>query len=357
MAENDGAEKTEPASERKIEKSRKEGRVAGSRELTASVAMASAVIVGALVAPSMLENMVGFSRFCFQRGISGEIEAGDLPSLMYTGMWAVGPGLLAFLLPGSVAAVILGLAMTQFNYTTDALEPKFERIDPIKNLQGQMLSAQPWVGLLKSVMVGVVVAWAVYSAIESELHLLPASSSWPAGSQLIFLGRLIRLVFERAIPMTVLLGIGDYLYQIWRMNQQLMMTRQEVKEEHKDTEGDPLIKQRRRQMARLFTSRRRIEDVARADVVVTNPTHYAVALRYRKAENAAPVILARGFDLVALQIRTIAARNDVPIVENRALARALAVKGRVGGAVPPEFYGAVARVLAAVYRRKKLRST
>jgi flagellar biosynthesis protein FlhB len=354
VADDSAGEKTEEASDRKIERYREEGRVATSRELVAALTMAAGVIGGIFAAPEILRGIVSVARTSFTRATTGELTTSSAATIVLGVLTELGPGIVGFLGPAVVVGAVAGLGLTRFNFSFTPLEPKPERLDPVANFQSQLLSATPWVSLAKSLAIGIVIAWAVYSAVIEELDVLPSAAAWTPSMQLGYLGYMARLVFERAIPVTILIGIGDFAYQTWKLNQDMMMTRQEVKQEHKDMEGDPLVRARRRQRARQIMARRQLADVPKADVVVTNPTHYAVALRYRKEENAAPLILARGADSVALQIRTIASRNDIPIVENQALARALYAKGKVGAPVPKEFYPPVARVLAAIYRRKKV---
>lgn len=352
MADEAG-EKTEQATERRIEQSRTQGRVASSRELIAAVSMAAGVVGGGLAAPGLLQTLVNVGRMSLDRATTGVLSVEDVPTLAQGILLAAAPGVLGFIVPAAGASLVTGLLLTRFNVSTEALEPKFERLDPFTNFSSQFMSSTPWVGLARSLAIGAVVVWSVYSSLAGELLVLPAASAWSAPTQLAFMGRMARTVFERAIPVTLLVGMADYAWQNWKSSRDMMMTRQEVKEEHKDTDGDPVMKQRRRQRARQIAANRQVRDVPRADVVVTNPTHYAVALRYRKEENAAPMILAIGVDLVALRIRAAAGRNDVPVVENQPLARALAARGRVGKPVPRDLYGPVAKVLAAIYRRRK----
>jgi type III secretion system FlhB-like substrate exporter len=169
--------------------------------------------------------------------------------------------------------------------------------------------------------------------------------------------REIEAVLQRALPVAVAIGAADYAYQRWSMSEQMKMSKQDVKQEMKEQDGDPLFKARRRQLARQIAFSRQIADVQKADVVLTNPTHYAIALRYRKEEAAAPIVLARGVDALAMKIRAEASRHDVPTVENRPLARALYAKAKVGRPIPKDFFGPVAQVLAVVYKRRAARKT
>jgi flagellar biosynthetic protein FlhB len=346
-------ERTEQATERRVEQYRGEGRVATSRELLAAVSLTAGALGGLAAAPLLAAGILQITRSAFAQAGRHELYAADVPTFLTATMGAVGPGMLVVIGPAAAAVVATGLGMTGFNITTEALEPKPERLDPSANFSSQFLSATPWISLLKSAGVAALVAWAVYSALSGVFAGLPVAAGWSAGHQLSMLEELARAVLERAIPVTLLVGVGDYAWQRFDLSRQMRMTRQEVREEHRDSDGDPHMKQRRRQRARQIANNRQIEDVAKADVVVVNPTHYAVALRYRKAENAAPVIVARGVDHVALRIRAAASRHDVPIIENRPLARALHAQGRVGAPVPKDLYGPVAKVLAHVYRRRR----
>jgi len=163
------------------------------------------------------------------------------------------------------------------------------------------------------------------------------------------------LVLSRALPVAVILAVLDYSYQWYQNHEQMMMTLQEVKEEHKANEGDPKMKQARRNRARQIAMAQMAQSTARADVVITNPTHFAVALRYRKDEAPAPVVVARGMDAVAQKIKLEARRRDIPTIENRPLARALYASAKVGQMIPESLYGAVARVLAVLWKRRKRR--
>jgi len=170
--------------------------------------------------------------------------------------------------------------------------------------------------------------------------------------QLFFIGSVTGSIFERSLPIVLLIGVVDLLWQHYKTSNDLMMTRQELKQEMKDTEGDPMLKQRRRARGRQIAFSKQLKDTETADVVVTNPTHFAAALRYRREVHVAPILVARGADLAALKIRAVAVRHDIPIVENRALARALVAKGRVGAPIPADYYGPVAKILAALLRRR-----
>ncbi len=355
MAESD-AERTEEATERQRERFRKEGKVASSKELIAAMTLAVSVGTALVAVPWIGESMINLFRTMLARAASGTFTQNEVPRLLGEIAMSAGPAILLVLVPAAFATVATGMAATGFNVADEALEFKWDRIDPLGSLQSMYFSRQPFVQLIKGLLVATVIVWAVYSAVSKRLDVLPMTAHWGLGGQASFLRAVAIDVAKRAIPAALSIGAIDYVYQRWNLSEQMMMTRQEVKDEYKQTEGDPAIKAKRKARARQLAMGRQLQDVRRADVVVTNPTHYAVALRYRKEENAAPVILARGVDAMALKIRIEAVKYDVPVLENRPLARGLHAAGRAGRPIPQEMFGPVAQVLAVVYRRRKPRA-
>lgn len=348
----EGGERTEQASERQIEKFRQEGKVATSRELSAALGLGGGVL-GLLVGlPWLGESVISVARGAVARAAHPHISLTDVGPTTVSLIVALAPGVAAILLPGAVLSLGVGLVVTNFNVTTEALGPKLEHLDPIGGF-AKLFSPQSLEGLAKALLVFGLVGWAGWSALSPHWDSLPAAAGWPAAAQARFLADVVQSLLVRSTVAAVALGAADFGWQKWRMNQQMMMSKQQVKEEHKESEGDPHVRAARRRRARQLATGRMLRDVTKADVIVTNPTHYAVALRYRKNENAAPVVLARGVDHMALQIRSVAAKNDVPILENRPLARALYARAKVGQAIPPDLYGPVAQVLATVYRRRR----
>jgi flagellar biosynthetic protein FlhB len=355
MADSD-AERTEEATERQRERFRKEGKVATSKELVASITLAVSVLTALVAVPWIGESMVNLFRTMLARGSTGTFTPNEVPRLLGEIAMSAGPAILLVLVPATIATVATGMAATGFNVADEVIDLKWERIDPLGSAQSMFLSRQPFVQLAKGLIVGTVIAWSVYAAVVRQLDVLPMTAHWGLGGQASFLRALTIDVAKRAIPASLAIGAIDYVYQRWNLSQQMMMTRQEVKDEFKQSEGDPTMKAKRKARARQLVMSRQLQDVRRADVVVTNPTHYAVALRYRKEENAAPVILARGVDAMALKIRIEAVKHDVPVLENRPLARGLHAAGRAGRPIPPDLFGPVAQVLAVVYRRRKPRA-
>lgn len=353
MAEESAGERTEEASERQIEKFRSEGRVASSRELVGAAALGAGALGLVWTAPTLGAGLLGFARASIGRAAAPTLSAADVPALVLGGLGAAAPGVLAVLVPAAVVGLAAGVLANGGNVTTEAIAPKLERLDPAGGLQRTFFSAAPWTGILKRIAAAGLVAWAVWAAVDPWVDRLPGAAGWSVSAQAAALAEITARVLARAVPAALFLGAADYGWERWRIAKEMRMTRQQVREENKDTEGDPHVRAHRRRRARQIATSTQLRDVARADVVVTNPTHYAVALRYRKEENAAPVVVARGVDHFALQIRAAATRSDVAIVENRPLARALHARVRVGAAIPADLFGPVAQVLAAVYRRRR----
>lgn len=349
---SEGSEKTEQATERQIQKFRDDGKVATSKELLAAISLGVGAFALYSNLPLMGSGIVRIARDSFARGVSREFVRADMTTLAERTLTAVGPGVLGALAPGVLAALGVGLVTTGFNLSTEAISPDPSRMDPFAAAKSMFFSLSPWVNLAKALAIAVLLTWAVYSALSAHADALPVVGAWPVGAQLRFLSVLAQTVLTRALPVALAVGGADFAWQRYHMSEQMMMSRQDVRQEHKESEGDPQVRARRRALARQ-AAMRQLVDVSRADVIVTNPTHYAVALRYRKAENASPIVVARGLDHLALKIRQEGGRHDVPIVENRGLARALYARSRVGAPIPSEFFGPVAQILALIYRRRR----
>ncbi len=351
MAESE-QEKTEDASERRIQQFRDEGKVAQSKELSAAIGLT--VGAGTLLAafPMMSDGFAALFDALNERISDHELTQEDVSSLALTIAMNIGPPLMLVLAASAFSTLIAGLLVSGFNVAPAALEVKFERLDPLQNAKSHFLSVQPVVALIKGIAVASAVSWAAWSAIETRMDALPVIASVDVRGQLEFMTELIQSFFQRVLPVALAVGAADYGWQRYQLSEQMRMTKEEVKQEHKEQEGNPQVKAKRRQRQRQLAMGQMLRKVQEADVVVVNPTHYAIALRYRKGEGGAPIVLARGVDHLALKIRAEANRHEVPIIENRALARAMYAKSRLGFPIPAEFYGAVAQVLAVVYRRR-----
>jgi flagellar biosynthesis protein FlhB len=265
--------------------------------------------------------------------------------------WKVLVGLSLFLC--SLAAVALSVTLVQARgvLSVKPIQPKWERLSPVANAK-RMFGIQPWVELSKSLMKLTVIGLTVYLSLRLAWAEAITLAQQAPFALLDFVRRYAARLLLTAGLAYVAIALFDYAFQLWRHEKNLRMTKQEVKQEHKQAEGDPLVKARLRSMGRALARRQMFQEVPAADVVITNPTHIAVALRYDPATADAPVVLAMGQRKIAERIKAIAAQAGVPVVENKPLARALLASSRVGVPIPAELYIAVAEVLAFVIRQR-----
>jgi flagellar biosynthetic protein FlhB len=356
MAEDTGQERTHEASERQIERFREQGRVATSRELIAAISLTTGFFALWQASAALFDALGAVARQSHAHLGDRELPVNAVVALGLTVMGQVGPPLVAALAVGAATSLVTGLVLSGGNISAGALVPKWERLDVLANFQQAYVSWKPVFGFGKSLGVALAMGWAVWSSVSEHLDAVPVLAARPVVGQLAFLGELTFDVLQRAVPVALAIGAADYLYARWELSKQMRMTTEEVKRDQKEAEGDPQLRQRRRQRQKQIAFGQMLGKVRRADVVIANPTHFAVAVRYRKEEGAAPVVLARGVDHLALKIRAEAAAHEVPVIENRPLARALYAASKVGFPIPKEFYGPVAQLLAMVYRRRGQRA-
>lgn len=349
MAE-DGAEKTEQATPRRRQEAREEGNIARSTDLNAAVMLLASVLLMQWLGMQMLTGMKLLIQE--QLGPSWAYNPLRVDDLQQTLGWA-GWMMLSLAAPLALAMTAVGVlvSVTQVGlvFSIKPLTPNLGRLSPLKGLKG-FLDARAGIRLVMSLckvgMIGGLAFWFIYQD-------MPAILSMPRLEILPMFAASCGLVYSLALKLALILlvlAILDWAYQRWQRERDLRMSKEEVKEEMKRMEGDPMIKQRRARVARQLAMQRIGAAVPRADVVVTNPTHFAVALRYDAATMKAPKVVAKGADFMAMRIRQIAAASGVPMVERKDLARALYRGVEVGQEVPPDLYGTVAEILAYVYR-------
>lgn len=353
MSERAG-EKTEQPTPRRLEEAVKKGQFARSAEVQTVF-----VLLGGLLAIKFFGGDVWRQLVTAQTYVLSHLH--DMP-LNFDGMQGyaiqgtlvlaacVGPLVIATTAGGLLAGVL----QNRFQAASEALNPKWERVNPVAGFK-RVFSGRSLVPTGISLLKLSVIATLTYSQVKKLLadpiFYTPVDMARIAG----FLAEVSFGIVWRVVCALALLALLDYAYQFWRTNRDLMMTREEVKEELKNTEGNPHVKARQRRRRTIKTIRQMLVDVPKADVVVTNPTRLAVALRYDRKTMKAPKIVAKGSRLNAQRIREIAQRHQVPLVENKPLARMMFKYGRVGGEVPAQLYAAVAEVLAYVYRVNRYR--
>jgi flagellar biosynthetic protein FlhB len=347
MAEQSG-EKTEQATPKRLEEAVKHGQFAKSAEVQTVLVLLAGLMALRMTGADLWGRLV-----LAQTSILGHLHEipltlEALPGYALRGAFVVavcvGPVVLATMLGGLLAGGI----QNRFQTASEALTPNWERVNPLEGLK-RVFSTRT----LPPLAIGAVKLFIISALSYSEVkNILTNSTLYSAASVqgiAAFVAQAAMSIGWRILFGLMVLALLDYTYQFWRTNRDLMMTRQEVKEEAKNSEGNPQVKARQRRR-RAKTLRQMLLEVPKADVVITNPTHLAVALRYDRVTMKAPKIVAKGSRLNALRIREIAAQHQVPIVENKPLARTMFKYGRVGGEVPAQLYVAVAEILAYVYR-------
>ncbi len=256
--------------------------------------------------------------------------------------------------PATIAAILGNVLQVGFMFSTESIQPKIDKISPSKGFQ-RLFSVRSIAEMIKGILKICIIAGVAYLVIRKEIvNLIPLAdqSIW---GMLTYLGRVCFHILLATTVVLVFLAALDYAYQRWEFEKSIRMTKQEIKDEFKNTEGDPMIKARIRRIQREMARKRMMAEVPKATVVVTNPTHLAVAIRYEHATMNAPVVVAKGADIIAEKIREIAKENDIPIVENKPLAQVLYKIVKLNHAVPENLYKAVAEVLAFVYEQKKMK--
>jgi len=350
MAEHSSAEeRTEQPTPKRLKEAKEKGQVPRSRELnTLAVLLASALAL-LLLGGRMVEGLLGVMRHGFSLERASTLD----PAVLTTSLaGSVGEGLLAIMpLLGLllVVATLSPLALGGWTFSAKAISFKPEKLDPIKGL-GRIFSLKGLMELGKTLAKFLLVAVASAMILWSQMDELLALGRESLNQALAHAGTICLWAFLLISSVLMLVAAVDVPFQLWQHNKQLRMTHKEIKDEHKETEGSPEVKGRIRAIQREMAQRRMMQEVPTADVVITNPTHYAVALRYEREGKAAPRVVAKGTDLVAFQIRKIAEAHGVAVVPAPPLARALHALVELDQEIPAELYVAVAHILAYVYQ-------
>nr|WP_194950211.1 flagellar biosynthesis protein FlhB [Anoxybacillus flavithermus] len=344
-------EKTEKATPRKRQEVRKKGQVAKSADVTAAFLMLIVFLVLSFSSGMWRDAITRLFRQSFQHYFFMDVTI-DSVQLIFVDLLQqlallVGPIFLAAI----AAALFANFVQVGFLFTTEPLQMKLSKLDPIQGFK-RIFSLRALVELLKSILKVLFVGVVTFSILWMHIDDILSLSHKSVGAIAATLGRLTIQMGLVASVALLFLSLFDYLYQRYDFEKNIRMSKQDIKDEYKKTEGDPLIKSRIKQKQREMAMRRMMQEVPKADVVITNPTHFAVALKYDEQQADAPIVVAKGADYMAQKIKDIAKKNDVMIVENRPLARALYDQTDVGMVIPEAFFKAVAEILAYVYKTK-----
>ena len=348
MSEQPQGEKSLPATPRKIQQQRDKGNVPKSQDLNSSAILLVSALALWMMGPGIFEGLLSVMQYYMSQSFNLINETENLQGILIQGLLMMVPILVPIMLVLLVAGIAINITQFGVLFSSQALTPKMQRLNPIQGFR-RFVSIRSLVELAKSLFkLGVIsaIAWVTLSSRVNEIFALMDGSAWESS---IIVWDLVFTVWWRIGIAMLVLGIIDLMYQRWQHQQDLRMTQQEMREELKLYEGNPQIKQRIRAIQRQMSLNRMMSEVPDADVIVTNPTTYAVALRFNPLTMDAPQVVAKGARLTAERIRDIAIEHNVPIVERPPLARALYRTMEVGQSIPEDLFRAVAEVLAYIY--------
>ncbi len=355
MPEKGDQERTEKPTGKKLSKAREEGQVAKSQEISTTFILFGALGVFLFAGPWMFWALSDFMHGIFQNLGTLHMEGISARAFLFEVLQQVGLIIMPLLLVLLILGVAANLLQVGFLFTLKPFKPKLSKFNPITGMK-KFVSLKALVELLKSLFKVSFIGGISWLVLRGELAAIPSLMEMSVGQILTYMGiASLKMLFYVGLGMLVLAAI-DFTYQRWQHTKDLMMSKQEVKDEAKQAEGDPQIKGKIRQAQREMAMRRMMESVPDADVVITNPTTLAIAVKYDAEQMFAPQVVAKGAKLMAERIKDIARDSDVPIVENKPLAQTLFKSMEVGDLVPPNLYKAVAEVLAYVYKLKGQRN-
>lgn len=358
--EGNGGEKTEPATSKKLQDARNEGQVAKSQELNSALSLIALFIMLKIFISYIGDNLFQIFALIYNKipDIIDESIGGMTP---YLAAMVVNNTLIVILkilapvfIIGFLVALLSNIFQVGWKVTGKPMKPKFSKLNPLSGFK-RIISKDSMFELLKSIAKVGVITYVAYTSIRGHQDELFLVYDIPLLQVVLLVGSIVLDAGLKISMVYLVLGIADWFYQKHKFKEEMKMTKQEVKDEYKNTEGNPEIKGRQRSRMREASQRRMMQNLPSADVVITNPTHYAVAIRYDASQYSAPIVVAKGEDFLAMKIKDAAKEHQIEIVENKPLARMLYANVDVGEEVPPELYQAVAEVLAFVYSLRENR--
>jgi len=346
-------EKTEKATPKKREDSRKKGQVAKSQDINVAIGLLAVFFFFSVAGSYLKKIAISIFEYSFQESLMLNLTEENVQILFFELVQEV-----AFLIgPIMLIALIAGVAANYFQigflFSTEAIQFKLDKLDPIKGFK-RIFSMRSVIEFLKSILKIFIVGGIAFLILWNRMDEILILSQKTIGASLATLADLTIQMGLYSAGALLFLALLDYMYQKYDFEKNMRMSKQDIKDEYKNSEGDPLIKSKIKQKQREMAMSRMMQEVPNADVIITNPTHYAVALKYDENKLDAPYVVAKGVDFVAQKIKFVAKENDVITIENRPLARALYSQAEIGDAIPEEFFKAVAEILAFVYRTKNM---
>ncbi|PKM95726.1 MAG: flagellar biosynthesis protein FlhB [Firmicutes bacterium HGW-Firmicutes-1] len=343
-----GGEKTEKATPKKREKAREEGQVAKTSEIATALMFISMFSALKILGPNLILDLIQFTKEIFGLFTIKEITIQYASGLMNHAIKT----LIGMIAPFFIVAVLVGFVsnfmQVGWHPTTKPLMPKLSNLSPIQGFK-RLFSMRSIVELLKALIKVGIILILVYTTLKNYENTILAIYDIPVLEAYALIANLCLDIGIKVGAFFIIVALADYIYQRVHLSNKLKMTKQEVKDEYKQSEGNPEIKSKIRQKMREASMRRMMQDLPKADVIITNPTHFAVAVKYDSDNQGAPTVIAKGADMIAAKIREVAKDNNIQIVENKALARTLFYTVEIGEEIPPDLYQAVAEILAFVY--------
>lgn len=346
-------EKTEKATPKRKQDERKKGNVFQSNEVGTVLSLLAVFFSLQLLGPWIVANLEStMTDFFTLSSTKTMLSMTDMNEFLRKVCLCFGVTILPVLIIGAFASCLSTIAQTRGLVSFEALKPKFNRINPIQGFK-RLFSLRGVIELLKSILKIVILGIVIYQALEQELSVIPRLVDMTIPQAGAAIGAAIMDIVKKTALIMAFVAAFDFLYQWWEYEKNLRMSKQEIKEEYKQTEGDPQVKSKIREKQNMMARRRMMQNVPNADVVIRNPTHFAVALQYDPTHHRAPVVIAKGQDSLALRIVAVAEQHDIVVTENRPLARGLYENVELNAEIPDRFYQPVAEVLAFVYNLKK----
>lgn len=341
--------KTEAPTPKKLEDARKRGQIVKSQDLNAAISLGVVAVLLMVFLTLLYRQSLSLFRNAFELRLHPDLVGPAVGTLLKS--YLAEGALMAMPIALTMMAVGLatGLFQSKLLITATPLKADFKRLNPVQGLKN-MFSQKTFVGLIKNLVKLALVGWVMWSTLTGQLKTILRASAMETGKLFALFQSLLGKLLVNVAILMLILGLADYIYQRYDFRKSMRMTKQETKEENKSMEGDPLFKSFRRQKQKQLAQQRMMQQVPEATVIITNPTHVAIAIRYDETRDKAPVVIAKGLDLVAEKIKDIARSHDIPLIENKPLARQMYKQLDIGQEVPAVLYQAMAEILALVYK-------
>ncbi|MGM9927529.1 MAG: flagellar biosynthesis protein FlhB [Bacillus sp. (in: firmicutes)] len=344
-------EKTEKATPKKRQDARKKGQVAKSQDMNTAIILLVCFGLLSLFGSSMSGMVLSIFTTSFEQNLLIPLTENSVSAVFIQMIEKAAYILIPIMLAAMIAGVLSNYMQVGMLFSPEAIKFKLEKINPIAGFK-RIFSMRSVVEFLKSILKIVLVGVVVFLVIWTRMDEILILSQKSVGAALITLANLTMTVGIYSAIVLLFLAVFDYFYQKFDFEKSIRMSKQDIKDEYKNIEGDPLIKSRIKQRQREMAMQRMMQEVPHADVVITNPTHFAIAIKYDETKMDAPFVVAKGVDFIAQKIKLVAKENDVTMVENRPLARALYDQTEIGQGIPEEFFKAIAEILAVIYKAK-----